>query len=112
VNTPIGDIVGVDGNPVPTGYYTASNDAKWRQINDWVKTSGYFDGVIDFATVVGNPERTPLGIATACYDPRSPIHLNTRGLDVMGTLAYDMLYEKKVQPAEPCNALAFPPLPN
>ncbi|WP_395349313.1 GDSL-type esterase/lipase family protein [Variovorax sp. UC122_21] len=112
VNTPIGDIVGVDGNPVPTGYYTASNDAKWRQINDWIKTSGYFDGVIDFATVVGNPERTPLGIATACYDPRSPIHLNTRGLEVMGTLAYDVLYGKLVQPAEPCNALAFPPLPN
>ncbi|MFC0697457.1 GDSL-type esterase/lipase family protein [Paraburkholderia humisilvae] len=109
VNTPIGDIVGTNGQPVSTGFYTPANEAERQQLNAWIQAAGHYDGVIDFSAVVGNPSITPLGIATACYDPESPIHMNNQGYAAMGTVAYDVIFGKTVQPAAPCNSLPFPP---
>jgi lysophospholipase L1-like esterase len=108
-NTPIGDIVGLNGQPVSTGFYTPANEAERQQLNAWIQAPGHYDGVIDFSTVVGNPSVTPLGIATACYDPESPIHMNSQGYTAMGTLAYDVLFGKTAKPVAPCNSLPFPP---
>ncbi|WP_208510439.1 GDSL-type esterase/lipase family protein [Variovorax paradoxus] len=109
VNTPIGNIPGI-GDAGETGFVKdPANYGKWLKINEWIKTPGNFDGVIDFPAVVSNPASMPLALSSDCYMPGSPIHLNTRGLDVMGTLAYDVLYGKKEKPAAPCNGLEFPP---
>jgi hypothetical protein len=109
VNTPIGNIPGI-GEAGRTGFVDdPTNYGKWLKINEWIKTPGNFDGVIDFPAVVSNPASMPLALSSDCYMPGSPIHLNTRGLDVMGTLAYDVLYGKKEKPAAPCNGLEFPP---
>lgn len=109
VNTPIGNIPGA-GDAGKTGFVNdPANYGKWLKINEWIKTPGNFDGVMDFPAVVSNPASMPLALSSDCYMPGSPIHLNTRGLDVMGTLAYDVLYGKKEKPAAPCNGLEFPP---
>jgi len=110
LNTPIGDIVGTDGTTVSTGFYSPANEAERQQLNAWIATPGNYDGVIDFSSVVGNPSITPLGIATACYDPESPIHMNNQGYTAMGTVAYDVIFGKTTKPAAPCNSLSFPPL--
>ena len=110
VNTPIGNIVGTDGSSVSTGFYSPATEATRDQINAWIQTPGNFDGVIDFSAVVGaNPSSAPLGIATACYDPDSPIHMDNQGYTAMGTVAYDVIFGQKVKPAAPCNSLSFPP---
>ncbi len=31
------------------------DSADWRQVNDWIRTPGNFDGVIDFATIMADP---------------------------------------------------------
>lgn len=110
VNTPIGNIVGTDGSTVSTGFYSPATEATRDQINAWIQTPGNFDGIIDFSAVVGaNPSAAPLGIATACYDPESPIHMDNQGYTAMGTVAYDVIFGQKLQPAAPCNSLSFPP---
>jgi len=109
LNTPIGDIVGLDGSRVSTGFYSPSNEAERQQLNAWIQTPGHYDGSIDFPAVVGNPSISPLGVATACYDPESPIHMDNQGYTAMGTLAYDVMFGKTVRPAAPCNARPFPP---
>jgi GDSL-like Lipase/Acylhydrolase family len=41
-------------------YWTPAGEAKRDAVNDWIRTSGTFDGVIDFAAAVadpGDPER-------------------------------------------------------
>lgn len=42
------------GSPVP-GVYTPENDATRKEINRWIRTSGAFDGVIDFDAAVRDP---------------------------------------------------------
>lgn len=42
------------GSPVP-GVYTTENDATRKEINRWIRTSGAFDGVIDFDAAVRDP---------------------------------------------------------
>jgi lysophospholipase L1-like esterase len=42
------------GSPVP-GVYTLENDATRKEINRWIRTSGAFDGVIDFDAAVRDP---------------------------------------------------------
>jgi lysophospholipase L1-like esterase len=36
-------------------FWTAERQAKWQAVNDWIRTSGAFDGVFDFARAVAAP---------------------------------------------------------
>jgi lysophospholipase L1-like esterase len=38
-------------------YFTPDGEADRRKVNDWIRTSGGFDGVIDFDAVTRDPER-------------------------------------------------------
>jgi lysophospholipase L1-like esterase len=42
------------GNPL-YGYYSEAKEAKRQAVNDWIRTSGAFDGVIDFDAVARDP---------------------------------------------------------
>ncbi len=42
------------GNPL-FGYYSEEKEAKRQAVNDWIRTSGAFDGVIDFDAVARDP---------------------------------------------------------
>lgn len=39
-------------------YFTPDGEADRRKVNDWIRTSGRFDGVIDFDAVTRDPERS------------------------------------------------------
>ena len=63
-----------------TGLCTPENEAKRQAVNRWIRTSGAFDGVIDFEAAVrdpDNPSRTK-----AIYDADG-VHLNDAGYAAM-----------------------------
>ncbi|GAA4736521.1 SGNH/GDSL hydrolase family protein [Phytohabitans rumicis] len=55
--------------------------ATWRAVNAWVRTSGEFDGVVDFARAVAAPDN-PEALAPA-YDSGDHLHPNDAGCEAM-----------------------------
>ncbi|MGZ4345000.1 MAG: SGNH/GDSL hydrolase family protein [Solirubrobacteraceae bacterium] len=62
-------------------YWTPSGEAKREEINRWISTSGEFDGVIDFAKAVADPEH-PEQLASR-YDSGDHLHPNDAGYRAM-----------------------------
>lgn len=93
------------------GWYSPQREAVRLQFNDWIRHSGTFDGVIDFADavagtytpppLVAKQSPLPVGMATVCAGDAG-LHPNDRGYAVMGTLAYDVLFYAKLQPPQGC----------
>jgi len=63
------------------GYFTTEKEAKRLAVNDWIRTSGAFDGLIDFDRVVADPAH-PSAIAAA-YDSGDHLHPNDAGYKAM-----------------------------
>jgi lysophospholipase L1-like esterase len=63
------------------GYYTAAGEATREAVNTWIRTSGAFDGVIDFDAVMRDPAR-PLMLNPA-YDGGDHLHPNDAGYQAM-----------------------------
>lgn len=66
------------------GYFTPDKEAKRLAVNDWIRTSGAFDGIIDFERAIADP-RHPSAIA-AVYDSGDHLHPNDAGYKAMGEL--------------------------
>ncbi|MFO1073221.1 MAG: SGNH/GDSL hydrolase family protein [Geminicoccaceae bacterium] len=64
------------------GYYSEDKEAKRAAINEWIRTSGAFDGVIDFDALVRDPAN-PKHIQ-AQYDKGDHLHPNDAGYKAMG----------------------------
>ncbi len=64
------------------GYYTPDKEAKRKAVNDWIRTGGAFDGIIDFERAVADPAR-PASILPA-YDSGDHLHPNDAGYKAMG----------------------------
>lgn len=62
--------------------WTAAGEAKREAVNRWIMTSGAYDGVIDFAKAVADPQN-PLRFAPQ-YDSGDHLHPNTAGHKAMG----------------------------
>jgi lysophospholipase L1-like esterase len=62
-------------------YYTPENDAKRRALNEWIRTAGVYDGVIDFDAAVRNP--TQQGRLLPRYAASDNLHLNDAGYAAM-----------------------------
>jgi lysophospholipase L1-like esterase len=62
-------------------YYSAAAEAKREAVNQWIRTSGAFDGVIDFDAAVRNPA-SPLQLLPA-YDSGDHLHPNDAGYQAM-----------------------------
>jgi len=62
-------------------YYTAAGEKKREAINHWIRTSGAFDGVIDFDKTVRSPTN-PL-IINPAYDSGDHLHPNDAGYQAM-----------------------------
>jgi lysophospholipase L1-like esterase len=62
-------------------YASAAGEAAREALNTWIKTSGAFDGVIDFAPVVADPS-DPLTFAKA-FNDRDHLHPNDAGYKAM-----------------------------
>jgi lysophospholipase L1-like esterase len=65
-----------------TTYYTPAGEAKRQAINDWIRTSGEFDGVVDFDAVVRDPN-DPQRLLPI-YDSGDHLHPNDAGYKAMG----------------------------
>jgi lysophospholipase L1-like esterase len=64
------------------GYAAPAGEQVRQELNQWIKTGGAFDGVIDFAAAVADP-KDPLTIA-APFNIRDHLHPNDAGYKAMG----------------------------
>ena len=64
------------------GYFTLEKEAKRIAVNTWIRTSGAFDGILDFERVLADPAH-PAAIA-APYDSGDHLHPNDAGYKAMG----------------------------
>jgi lysophospholipase L1-like esterase len=64
------------------GYYSPEKDAKRHAVNDWIRTSGKFDGVVDFDKATQDPQN-PSQFLPA-YDSGDHLHPRDDGYKAMG----------------------------
>jgi lysophospholipase L1-like esterase len=67
----------LEGNTSLPGYDTPENEAKRVALNDWIRTSGAFDGVVDVDLVLRDPSH-PTRLLPL-YDSGDHLHPNTAG---------------------------------
>ena len=63
------------------GFYNEANEAKRRQVNHWIRTSGTYDSVIDFDRVMRDPADPQRLNPT--YDSGDHLHPNDAGMAAM-----------------------------
>src|ERR1700677_4164969 len=64
------------------GYYTENGEAIRKAVNDWIRTGGAFDGVVDFEAAVRDPDHPDTFLPAD--DPGDHLHPNDTGYKVMG----------------------------
>jgi lysophospholipase L1-like esterase len=64
-----------------TDYYSEEREGLRQQLNNWIKTSGEFDGVLDIDAVVANPVNPSELNPNYKYDN---LHPNAEGYKVIG----------------------------
>lgn len=74
------------------GYSSAAGEATREAVNDWIRTSGAFDGVVDFDHAIRDPAN-PLSMLPA-YDSGDHLHPNDAGYRVMADAAYATLVRR------------------
>jgi lysophospholipase L1-like esterase len=72
--------VAFEGTPLE-GYYSADKEKKRVAVNEWIRTSGAFDGVIEFDAVLQDPAN-PSRMLPA-YDKGDNLHPNDAGYKAM-----------------------------
>lgn len=63
------------------GYYSAAHEAIRQAVNTWIRTSGAFDGVIDFDKAVQDPANP--SALNPVYDSGDHLHPNAAGMQAM-----------------------------
>jgi lysophospholipase L1-like esterase len=69
-----------EGHPL-FGYYNEEKEAKRQAVNEWIRTSGAFDGVIDFDAMTRDPNN-PKHIR-ADFDSGDHLHPQDTGYEAM-----------------------------
>jgi lysophospholipase L1-like esterase len=64
------------------GYYTDVGEAKRQALNDWIRTSRAYDGVIDFDKATRDPANPKMFLPA--YDSCDHLHPNQAGQQAMG----------------------------
>jgi lysophospholipase L1-like esterase len=67
----------------PAGYWSPAAERKREAVNHWIRTSGAFDGVIDFAKVIADPRHPQM--FNPKYDSGDHLHPNDAGYQAMGS---------------------------
>ena len=78
----IGGTLTPDENTTIAGYYTPAKELTREAVNQWIRTSHAFDGVIDFDRAVRDPT-DPHRLLPA-YDSGDHLHPNDAGYSAMG----------------------------
>lgn len=81
-----GTILPVNGND----YYSELHEQIRLKVNDWMRTKGKFDGVIDFAEEMANPDDKSYMLPEYSLDN---LHPNPDGYKHMGEFVYNKLLE-------------------
>jgi lysophospholipase L1-like esterase len=63
------------------GYYSGSAEATRQTVNNWIRTSGAFDGVVDFEKAVADPA-DPAALNPA-FDSGDHLHPNEAGMQAL-----------------------------
>jgi lysophospholipase L1-like esterase len=63
-------------------YYTENGEAIRKAVNDWIRTSGAFDGFVDLEAAVRDPDHPDTFLPAD--DPGDHLHPNDAGYKVMG----------------------------
>ena len=74
-------------------YYSENHEAGRQQLNQWIRNSGYFDGVIDFDAAMGNPD-DPAQLNPKYLFENDYLHPNADGYVTMGDCIDLKLFEK------------------
>jgi lysophospholipase L1-like esterase len=74
------------------GYYTPEGEAKRQALNEWIRTSGAYDGVIDFDRITRDPA-APTKFLPA-YDSGDHLHPGDAGYKAMGDAVDLELFRK------------------
>ena len=75
---------------------TDAGREKRRAINDWIRTGGAFDGVIDFERVMGDPARP--GRLRPAFDSGDHLHPNDAGYAAMAAAVDTNLFRNTPRP--------------
>ena len=76
------------------GYYSPAGEAIREAVNAWIRTSGAFDGVVDFDAAMRDPA-DPLRLNPA-YDSGDRLHPNDAGYQAMAdAISLDMLLPRQ-----------------
>jgi lysophospholipase L1-like esterase len=78
------------------GAYTPAGEAKREAVNRWIRTSGAYDGVIDFDAVTRDPAHP--GRFLPAYDSGDHLHPNDAGYRAMGEAISLTLFGVKAGP--------------
>jgi lysophospholipase L1-like esterase len=73
-------------------FYTPQKEVVRQKVNDWIRTSGEFDGVIDFDQVVRDPSH-PSRLLPA-YDSGDHFHPNDAGYAASGKAVSLTLFDR------------------
>lgn len=73
-------------------YYSENHEAGRQQLNEWIRTSGCFDGVIDFDAAMGNPD-DPAQLNPKYLFENDYLHPNAEGYVQMGNCIDLKLFE-------------------
>ena len=77
-------VFGATVTPVKgNGYYSPDHEAGRTALNEWIRSSGVFDGVIDFDRMVADPAQ-PDRLDPAFLYENDWLHLNAAGYEKMG----------------------------
>lgn len=76
-----GTLTPFEGTPFK-GYFTAEKEGKRKAVNEWIRTSRAFDGVIDFEKAVRDPQNPDRMLGK--YDGGDHLHPGDAGYQAMG----------------------------
>lgn len=74
-------------------YYTIEGEAKRQAVNEWIRTSGAFDRVVDFDAVLSDPIQPTRLLPD--YDSGDAIHPNDAGYDAMAEAVELSIFERR-----------------
>lgn len=77
------------------GYSTENGEAIRKAVNEWIRTSGAFDGVVDFEAAVRDPQHPDTFLPA--LDPGDHLHPNDAGYKVMGDAIDLKLFTRKAK---------------
>ena len=77
-----------------TDYWSYFHEATRQAVNEWIRTCGKFDGVIDFDAVLADPANPSRLNPDYNFDG---LHPNAAGYKAMGNAAAEVLFPEKIR---------------